>query len=84
MREWVFFLLTVWLAGCNRSAIPFMRELGIHADTLIMNRVPQPLPADSCGLRLSVEQQEQLLGNLTDGLPYPQVALLSAQQFGSC
>lgn len=48
-----------------------MRELGIHADTLIMNRVPQPLPADSCGLRLSAEQQEQLLGNLTDGLPYP-------------
>lgn len=77
-------MLTVWLAGCNRSAIPFMRELGIHADTLIMNRVPQPLPADSCGLRLSAEQREQLLGNLTDGLPYPQVALLSAQQFGSC
>lgn len=50
------------LVSCNRSEIPFMNELGLNPDSLIMDSIPQPYPLGSCGLKLTESQTEKLKG----------------------
>ena len=83
MRTKSFFVLFMTIAllfGCQRSELSFLQALDIHADSLIMDSIPQPFSDKNHGLLLSGEQVYQLKGSTIDTFPD---ILLSIQRFAN-